>query len=188
MAQTALGTATPYCTVVRLFVHHDWQQVADLMRDGDEPRPTRLCLQDSTSDPGANLLLILLAASGALESACMIGNRYSPTDLAALTNSGLGRLQKITADLAFWALAQRRQPGSADPKSVPGALQALEELDRLRDGDRIFGFVESAAAGLPSTANPDPGQRPDAVTGLAARYFGGHTGSYSSAIGRYRGD
>lgn len=174
MAQTPLVTATPYCSVARLFIYHDWQQVSDLVRDGDEPRPTKLALLDSANEPGASLVLMLLAASGELESACLIGKRYKPVDLAALTGSGLGRLEKIVADLGFWALQQRRQPGSADPKNVPGALQALAELDRLRDGERIFSLTESADAGNPSVGQPDPSQRPNAVTGEASRIFGGH--------------
>lgn len=182
MAQTPAGTATPYCSAARLFQFHDWQQVADLMRDGDAPRPTKLCLLDSTSNEGSQLYAILLAASGELEGACRVANRYSPADLAALTGSGLRRMEKVVADLAFWGCSQFRQPGSADPKDVPGALQAIEELDRLRDGERIFGFVESAAAGLPSTSEPDPSQRPNDVTALAGRLFGGH----GTTI-RYRG-
>lgn len=176
MAQTPNGTATPYLTVARFFAYRDWHQVADMLRDGDEPRPTKLCLLDSTSDEGSQLLMLGLAACGELESACFIGNRYSTADLAGLTGSGKGRMEKLVADLWFWACVQRRQPGTGDPSRVPGALQALQELDRLRDGERIFGLQESGDAGLPSTVTPDINQRPYEVTHLADRLFGDHRG------------
>lgn len=155
MAQTPTGTSTPYATAANLFVWHDAAQVADMLRDGEGPRPTRLAMLDTASEPGALLHAILLGACGELESACLVGKRYSTADLTALTYSGLNRLRKIVSDLAFWTLCQRRQPGAADPEKVPGAKQALAELDRLRDGERIFGFTESAAAGLPSVGESD---------------------------------
>lgn len=173
MAQTPLGTATPYCTAASLCVYHDGAQICDMLRDGDGPRPSRLAILDGTSDPGAMLATILLGASGELESACLIGDRYSPLDLAALTGSGLQRLTKLVADLAFWTLAQRRQPGSADPDAVPGAKQALAEMDRLRNGERIFGFQESADAGLPKVSLPDVSRNVGSpLVGASSRFFG----------------
>ena len=174
MAQTPLGTATPYCTVAKLFRYHSFEQVADLMREGDGPRPSRMTLLDSTTTEGADLLAVMLAASGELESAVIVGNRYAPEDLAALTNSGEGRLEKIVADLAFWTLMQRRQPASADPKNCPGALQAVEELTRLRNGERIFGLQESADAGLPSTQEPDRSVQQNPLVNNAGPLFGTH--------------
>jgi len=173
VAQTPTGVSTPYATAANLFVWHDSAQVADMLRDGEGPRPTRLAMLDTDSDPGSLLHTILLGASGELESACLVGKRYSPADLAALTYSGLNRLRKIVSDLAFWSLCQRRQPGAADPDKVPGAKQALAELDRLRDGERIFGFTESAQAGLPSVSEPDPNQNlAGTVIQDGGRFFG----------------
>lgn len=174
MPQTPNSSPTPYCSVEGLFGWHDWHQIADLVRDGDGPRPSRGRLLDPTSDEGDSLVRVLLAASGELESACFVGRRYSAEDLAALTGSGAERVRKIVADLAFWSLQQRRQPGSADPKNCPGALQALEELDRLRDGDRIFSLLESAAAGLPSVTDPGPTQQASPLIAGASRLFGNH--------------
>lgn len=177
MAQTPLSSTTPYCSAAVLIQYHDWQQVADLLRDGDSPRPSRSALLDPSSAEGAILLQVLLSASGQLEAACLVGNRYVPADLVALSASNTAtkaRLEKLVADLAFWALMQRRQPASADPKNCPGALQAIEALDQLRDGKCIFGFAESGDAGLPATATPDLSRRPDAVGNRAARFFGDH--------------
>ncbi|AWM38710.1 hypothetical protein GobsT_30990 [Gemmata obscuriglobus] len=181
MPQTPNGAAAPYCSVALFLEYHDWQQIADLIRDGEGPRPTRARILDGTtpSDEYTRINRVLLAASGELEGACFVGKRYSTDDLAALTGSGAERLRKIVADLAFWTLSQRRQPGSADPDTVPGAKQALAELDRLRDGDRIFPLQESANAGLPSTSDPDPSQQANPLITNAERFFGTHRQGYN---------
>lgn len=149
------------------------------MNDGDGPRATySAVLGDST------LAAILLDASGELESACIIGNRYKPEDLQALLvddGAGAGLLRAIVAHLAFWRLCQRRMPLSGDPKQVPGAQQSLDALSMLRDGERIFPFVESADAGLPDTVNPsDPLTNPNVVNTInvqACRFFGSPAGN-----------
>lgn len=171
MPQTPLSTSTPYCDAASLVVYHDWQQVADMVRDGDGPRPTRASLLDAASAPGSLLQSLLLAASGEIESACLVGDRYEPLDLQAMTGAGLEYLKRLTADLAFWRLSQRRQPNTGDPKSVPGAEQALEELRRLRDGEAVFGLRESAEAGLPEVVTPDVLKGPQTVV-IANRLFG----------------
>ena len=57
---------------------------------------------------------------------------------------------------------------------MPGAVQALEDLDRLRDGERIFPFGESADAGLPSVSDPDLSQQANPLIQEASPYFGTH--------------
>ena len=174
MAQTPIGTATPYATVAKLFRFHDHQQVADMLREGDNPRPSKLRMLDSASDEGAELLTIGLAVSGEIESACFIGNRYTSADLAALTNSGAAKLEKLTADLWFYALMERRQPGTADPEKIPGFAKALKMLDMLESGERIFGFQQSADAGLPSVSDPDISQQANPIVSNSSRLFGNH--------------
>lgn len=119
-----------------------------MARDGDGPRPTRAAVLDSTSGPGAIVAAALMSASGELEAACVVGKRYAPADLSGLTGAGLALLQSLVAHLAFWRLSQRRQPMSADPSKVPGAMQSLEMMAMLRDGERIFPTDEAADAGV----------------------------------------
>lgn len=175
--QTPIVTTVPYCSAASLFNYHDRDQIADFLRDGDDPRPSRAAMLDPASPSGASLFRLLLAACGELESAALAGGRYSPADLQALTDSGEAYLEKLVADLAFWRLAQRRQPGSADPGKVPGAKQALEELGRLRTGERIFGLLETQKAGIPKTSAPDPtGRCGPNVIRRSNRMFGTHRG------------
>lgn len=172
MAQTPVVSAT-YCSAAQLLIYHDWQQVADLVRDGNGPRPQRAALLDPNQPSGAILAGLLGSATGQLNSAALIGNRYTPDDLAALTDAGLLYLQKIVADLAYWQLAQRRQPMSANPDSVPGAREALETLEKLKNGERVFAFAETADAGLPEVVVPRVTSGPQTVR-YASRLFGSH--------------
>jgi hypothetical protein len=174
VAQTPNSASEPYCTPANFLVYHDWKLVASLVRDDESDLPTKADLLDDGTDAGEMVVAFLMAASGELESACQVAARYSPADLAALTGAGAARLSKLVADLAFWRLSQRRQPNAADPKNVPGAVQALEDLDRLRDGERIFPFVESADAGLPSVSDPDLSQQANPLIQEASPYFGTH--------------
>ena len=175
MAQTPLSTTVPYASTADLFVYHDQWQCADFITSGNNPRPSTAAMLDSTSTPGALLVRFGLMASGRIETVCLIGKRYVPLDLLALLATSTGSkesLVKLCCDLMFWYCAQRKQPGTADPKNVPGALEAAEMLKALRDGEAIFGFVESAEAGLPSVHQAQPSQllTPNAV-GRARRLF-----------------
>ena len=175
MPQTPAGVAEPYLDAAGLFRFVAPEVAADSLRPApDAPRPTRRAMEDPASVPGAILKDVLLAASGELESACRVGKRYSPADLSALTGSGLLHRNRVLAGLAAWRLQQRLKPGTADPRLVPGALEALAELDRLRDGDRVWGFEEAAAAGLPQVApRPEPSRvSPPTPITAAGRFFG----------------
>lgn len=159
MAQTPLSTTAAYCSAADLFVYHDWEQVADFLKAGQAPRPSKADLLNSSSEAGAALARYLLLGAGRIESMCLIGRRYSPEDLQALhatATASREALVKLNADLAFWYCAQRRQPGTADPKAVPGALEAAELLKALRDGEAVFGFEETADAGLPDVIQAVP--------------------------------
>lgn len=177
MPQTPLTTATPYATAADLFVFHDWQQVGECLVDRGAPTPQRATLTNTASPLGATLNRMLLAASGQLESACLVGKRYTPADLQALNGAGAERVKKLVCDLCFWQLRQRRQPGAADPKQVPGALEAHETLTALRQGVQVFGFLESAEAGLDAVAGTAKGTEAGVaykVLDRARPLFGNH--------------
>ncbi len=178
MAKTPLTSAAPYCSAEAFFDYHDAEAVADLLRDKDAPRPVLAALKLSTNPLGAKLLRFLLAATGEIESAALEGKRYTPADLAALTGSAKEFLVRLTADVAFWRLSRRRQPLSADSKRVPGADDVEQTLQKLKDGERIFGFIESADAGLDqaiqSRIETAPTYEPDPVTKRARTLFGTH--------------
>lgn len=188
MAQTPAGTDSGYCvdgagTVAPALLYHDWRQWADLLADDD----TRLA-DSATVVANTTLQEIMLWASGEVESAALIGQRYTRADLQTLATgtdpdtltavagykSGRAVLRKLVADLAHWALVERRHPGT-DPKDVPGAAKALEMLERLRLGEAILPFAQTAAAGLPDNVETAPErsqQELDRPSIQAARLFG----------------
>lgn len=175
MPKTPDVTAVPYLTAAGLWAFVTPEIVGDALRPGqDDPRPSRLALEDTTREPGSTLNNLLLAASGELESAALVGKRYAVADLQALTGSGRQHLYRIVAGLAMWLVGGRLKPATADPGQIPGAVFAHEQLKALRDGEAVFGFVESGAAGLPEVAAPDPTRTrtPAAVVGRSDRLFG----------------
>jgi hypothetical protein len=176
VALTPLTASTPYLTATRLLDYIDEEIVKDLLRTGDAPRPTRLAVLDSTTVEGARLLRILLAVSGRIEGECLVGNRYRPVDLAALTGAGLARLEDIHARLVHLALAGGKQPNAASVRNVPGAEDALKALELLRGGQAIFSLTEAGDAGLPATTTPDANLFMDGNGAIpaASRLFGSH--------------
>lgn len=172
MPQQPLSTTTPYCSVEQFLRFHDWEQVADLVRDGSLPRPTRADLLDANTSAGQLVLQAGLAASGMIESACVIGRRYRPADLQALTGAGRALLEKVTADLWFYLLSQRRMPYTGDPKAIPGAQAALDFLEALRKGDHVFPTEETAEAGLPKVTGWQSEKMIFPLSVRAQRFFG----------------
>ena len=178
MPQTPLTSTTPYATAADLAVYCDLDEVADMLRDKDAPRPVTAALTNASTPLGGKLNRLLLAATGEIEGQVLVGKRFSPADLAALTGSAKENLIRLTCNLCFWRLCQRRKPLTADPKKVPGAAQAEEMLVRLGKGELIFGTVESADAGLDEAVqsrieSPDGVVSP--VTERAGALFGSHT-------------
>lgn len=182
--KTINSTTVPYCSASELFLYHDPNQCADMVVDGDDPRPTVGEMSDPDNKYGAMVLRFRRAASGRVESACLVAKMYTPEDLQELydpTDSANDNtasrevLVKLTADICFWMLCQRRQPNAGDPRNVPGAVEANELLDALRDGQRIFSFTETQDAGLPSVVPPNPSAlvTPN-VVGKATRLFPGY--------------
>lgn len=177
--KTVTTTSTPYCSADELFDYHDPEQVADMLVDGQAPRPTIEQMLSSSDKYGLMVTRFLRAASGRVESACLVAKIYTVPDLQALyaatDTAGRELLVKLTADLCYWLMCQRRQPNSGDPRNVPGAVEVADLLNQLRDGQRIFSFVETQDAGLPAVVQPAPAMlfTPN-VIGEAARLFPGY--------------
>lgn len=151
---TNLTSATSYLTPT-LFVteFYDARQCADLLSiDG-----TRVGAGGTAAAPTVDTAVVaadpkvqraLNVASGEVEKACLVGNRYSPTDLAGLEGMAQASLQGLVADLAFWQLLKWRYPAMQETDTFKAAQETLQQL---RDGSRIFGIQENADAGLPAT-------------------------------------
>ena len=124
---------------------YDARDVADLVNDfGVRCNPENLL---TATAPLAVINRFLVRGAGEIEQACICANRYTPTDLNALTGNSLESLMSLNDDLAFWFLWNHR-PNRSKPLPVQAEL-AFHKLDDLRAGKRIFSFQEAANAGNP---------------------------------------
>lgn len=168
---TPNSSLTSYASASDMLDHYDLRTVADLISDngtrtGGSPNPTR-----STVEASPILVKILKSAAGWIEAACLRSQRYSPTDLQALDGVSKEMLIQLNCDLAMGLLFRRRPDKSAPPWSFTAALQVLESL---ANGDRIFSFVENEEAGLPSeyVMSPADWEEIAMVPQQARRYYG----------------
>lgn len=86
----------------------------------------------------------LKSASGEIEMACLVGGRYTPTDLVALSGTNHGALlATLVAWLALKGIWGRRVRTSAEalPSMCEWAMRTLEEL---RLGKAIFAVTNGA--------------------------------------------
>jgi len=168
MVKTVTSAKTPYCSPAMLAQFYDWRPIA------------RLC-QDSQTDPdmtyqqfltSANVAGLLSSASGEAEGAFFRAYRLVAADLVALAGTNAGDyLSNLVAGLAVWGAYQRR----TDFRPVPeGAQEAKQQIQALGNGDKIFGFLETAQAGLwdvkPET--PEDIQARNGVIYQARAYWG----------------
>lgn len=174
MALTPLSSSTPYITAAQVFDYYSRSIVADFLKaTPTAPRPSYLAMVDPTNPAGIRLLRFLGRGAGEIESHCLMGKRYQPADLAALTGNSAAFLQGLNAARGMWFGYQATKPGTARPEDCPGAVESLEILKALKAGDQIFGFDETADAGLLDTQTGDPAKlQSSQVVNEAARFFG----------------
>jgi hypothetical protein len=112
-------------------------------------------------------------ASEMLMSAAAVGARYAVADL---TTYGGNLVVNITCGLAMGPILKRRsRPVTANKMISDAYNEAMQYIEQLRRGDRIFALVPNVPeAGLAYTspmAGCVPYGGPD-ITGVSGRYFG----------------
>lgn len=148
MTLTPLTSAGSYLPTAAMLSRYDWRSIGDLCSDNDVRIPQATLLGNGVISGNANFQAALIDASGMVEEACILGERYQPADLLALPagSAGQGALYRLVADIAIGLINQRRPDKS---KGVPPQYEAaLKMLDALADGKRIFPFLETAKAGI----------------------------------------
>lgn len=142
MAQTVSSGAATYCSAARFLQRYDARTIGDLVSD-DGTRVSSASLLTNT-----NLAALLKEASGKLEAACVVGERYSPTDLAAIITDG-GNMAEfmagLVADIAI-SLVYRRRPDVTMPV-MPQVDESMRLLNALSEGKMILGFTEAMTSG-----------------------------------------
>ena len=171
MSITPLSTSTPYCSAEDFLTRYDFRPISQLMNDGNSNAVTRAMLLDSSTTEGGRLNTILMECSGEVEASVLIGRKYSPSDLQALTGASAAYLRRIVSDLAIGRCYERR------PGQNPWALAtqtARQLLNAIASGEQIFGTQEAADAGIIET-NRDTPQRVYNRHGMVVQaegYFG----------------
>lgn len=134
-----------YATPADLILRVRPETIADLVSDG----PVRVTEDElETND---RLLAALDSASGEMDAALRVGNRYTTAALAALTGNSLAYRKQICGELA-WAILLRRNGSPGEAESASKKAEAA--LESLRKGVNIFDLAENAEAGLPESAGP----------------------------------
>lgn len=135
-----------YATIADLLDRYDWRTIGQMVSDDDR----RVELSElATND---KLQAVLDDASGEIDAALMMGNRYSTTDLTGLTGFSAAKLARMTCDIAMALLFRRRPLGKAEV-SDRLAETAEAHLERLRTGQHVFDVADNKAAGNPSCEN-----------------------------------
>lgn len=138
-----------YAAASDLINYKDARHLGDLCSDDG----TRVASGSLSGD--AKITAALDAASGEIEAALLQGKRYTAADLAALTGNSLAYLKKLTCDIAFWILWDRKPAYRPDEHSRQQAMETCaESLKKLRTGEHIFNVTTVKDAGVPDLQAP----------------------------------
>ena len=138
-----------YALASDLINYKDARHLGDLCSDND----TRVTSGSLSTD--AKISAALDAASGEVEAAVLQGKRYTAADLTGLTGNSAAYLKKLTCDIAFWILWDRKPAYRPDEHSRQQAIeQAANALKMLRTGEHIFNVTAVKEAGVPDMDFP----------------------------------
>ncbi len=166
MVKTVETSATSYLSAAEFLKRADLRTIGDLCSDTGSRIPAGALLTD------ANLAAALLDASGLVEQACLTAGKYHPVDLAALTGAGQAALFRLISRLTLCLLFERRP--DLEMKQ-PWIWEWVEEqLQKLHEGEAVFPFIETEAAGILSdvTETARDVEARDLTTTQMSRYFG----------------
>src|SRR5579859_2315948 len=134
---TVISDTTAYATSADLTARYDVRDVCQWVSDTTAP------VSQGSLATNAVVTALLADASGMVEAALLAVDRYSATDLQNLITAGgnsANFLKRLVCDLAIGQLIERRP--YLDRDIPPAYLRALEWLEDLRNGKRIFAFQE----------------------------------------------
>jgi hypothetical protein len=139
---TNASSATTYLSVTEFLKLCDKRTVARWASD------TGTALESGDISSDGNVAKALLAASGELESACLVSGRYTAAELAALEGATAAKRDLLLTWIAEFILWARR-PALAREDGPPWVWElAQADLERLRSGQRLFAQQENIDAGV----------------------------------------
>lgn len=138
-----------YATAAEFVARYDKRIVGDLA-SVDGVRVTESALSDDD-----RVTTALEDASGMVDSAVRVGDRYTSDDLAGLTGNGLQFLKSIICDIAFALLIERRVLNKVTAEEFDRRDKRNREiLADIRQGKMIFDVAAAREAGQPLTDGP----------------------------------
>lgn len=138
---------TAYATPSDMLIHADARDIGDLVADDGQ----QVSAVDLLTNP--ILLEFLTRSSGDVESALVVGNRYSVDQLENLTGNSKAKLVDLVCDLTVIRLLKRR-PGKDLEQLKLMSEMADVKLDRLRKGENIFDLTAIRNASVVSVDGP----------------------------------
>ena len=136
-----------YATWENVINRFDKRLIRDLCSDDGQP------IDEDDLDTNEILTKAITGASGEVESAVMVGEFYSPDQLAALTGNSQELLIDLTCELTFLRLIRRRgEKYSEDYKDMRKSV--MDWLERLRKGQNVFNVAANIQSGTVAVTGP----------------------------------
>lgn len=122
---------TAYATGAEFLKRYDARLIGDLVSDTGTP------VAAGDLPTNAVLLALIDDASSAINAAVFVGNRYTPAQMADLSDTAASFVRRLTCDLTLLYMKRRR--GRFDAEKDAALLKELNEtLDSLRNGDDLL--------------------------------------------------
>lgn len=132
-----------YATPKDLIDRYDANDLGDLATDDGSQ------VSEAALAKNSKILAALDDASGEVDAALLVGNRYSPVELRDLTGHSRSHLVRIVCDIAAARMMGRRL--GRDIEKVKLVIELAEgHLERLRRGENVFNLQPQKDAGNPS--------------------------------------
>lgn len=147
MAKTPATSPAGYCTGAEALDYCDYRNLRELL--DDENAGAALGAAAVAAHP--RWAALLLAASGELETACLVGGYYHAEDIQALVAAGGAGAALVRRTVAHLAQGEARRRRGLQEEDETGYLKAAHELlQALREGKRILPLVQTQQAGQAS--------------------------------------
>jgi phage gp36-like protein len=133
-----------YADASDIIKRYDSRILGNLVADDGET------VDEDDLSANAKLTAALAAASGQVNAAILVGERYAADDLTGLTGDSKEFLKTIVCEIAFGML-WRRKPYTDDNAGRKEAVERADEwLKRLRGGEWVFDIDVKKEAGRPT--------------------------------------
>jgi len=165
-----MAAAVYYLLPDELPTYYDARRVLELCNDLGDGSATLADLSNPASTPYQLVAAAILTESANIDSALQVGSRYARTELEQLildlsdpvilanpymlanAKKRVQMLKQMVADLTFGRLMARRgYTGGQLTEMAPQYAGALQQLNLLAEGRRIFDLDAPKNAGVPST-------------------------------------